>query len=616
MRGMSNTHSLILAGLLLATSAPAFADITGVQAGTSGGVHGDVQIAKAEYAPSQRQIGHQIGSGEPIYMGDQIATGTNGGLQVMLLDQTVMTLGQNAKMTVDEMVYDPKSGTGKLNFNVSQGAFRFVSGQIAKANPENVKITTPMATIGIRGTIVGGSVDSGNAIIALLGPGGETNTSARHGAIQVSTPSGTVDISRTGFATIITPGQPPSPPAPATAEQLQRFGQAGAGSNSASTKSLAAASTDQTASGSPAPTSQTSGTGSNASSISGNTLAVGGALSTIITAPPPVTIAANDTTSPALAKTIKDNQPAAAASAAPADTGPWASLDGTSVGYNRAYLYYSDDAPGISDDGINSATLTFTSTSNWTFTDPENGSSTFPYPADSVNLSNWSSTSNDTISSMPVGTKYASATVGSNNYYAYDLTDTAGLTYSKFGIWLGGSNLSWSGNQLASTDPMINATLGAYSFGVATPSASMPSTGFATYTGTFGALGYTPSSIYAVTGQMNWSANFGSNTLNGYTGILSFSTLKGADVGAPFTQLNLYATINGASSSLSGSSITVDNAQLASNTATIKGQFNGPNAEEISGAFKVVGKTSGFNNGSYLIGSFGAARGVISNSPP
>ena len=73
----------------------------------------------------------------------------------MLRDQSIITLGETASLTVDELVTD--SGKERQSLTVLGGAFRFVSGTIVAATPENVTLTTSVATIGIRGTeFIGG----------------------------------------------------------------------------------------------------------------------------------------------------------------------------------------------------------------------------------------------------------------------------------------------------------------------------------------------------------------------------------------------------------------------------------------------------------------------------
>ncbi|GAC1310783.1 MAG: hypothetical protein NVSMB24_28770 [Mucilaginibacter sp.] len=88
-------------------------------------------------------------SGMPIQLNDRIITGDNSKLQVMLLDQTVFTLGPGSDMVLDEFVYDPDTNAGKITARVVKGIFRWVSGKMAH---DSVKVKLPVGTIGIRGT--------------------------------------------------------------------------------------------------------------------------------------------------------------------------------------------------------------------------------------------------------------------------------------------------------------------------------------------------------------------------------------------------------------------------------------------------------------------------------
>lgn len=87
-----------------------------------------------------------------------------------------------------------------------------------------MKVKLPTGTIGIRGTIAGGAVlPDGSVLIALLGPGTNNTAGARPGSISVTNAGETVTISRPGFATIIRPGQPPTPPFKITPQQLAQL---------------------------------------------------------------------------------------------------------------------------------------------------------------------------------------------------------------------------------------------------------------------------------------------------------------------------------------------------------------------------------------------------------
>ena len=98
----------------------------------------------------------QASDGAPVYQGDTIETGANGAIGITFADQSSFSLADSGQMTIDEMVYDPSSQSGKSAVSVAEGLFTFVSGQIAKTDVEAMTISTPVATIGVRGTTGGG----------------------------------------------------------------------------------------------------------------------------------------------------------------------------------------------------------------------------------------------------------------------------------------------------------------------------------------------------------------------------------------------------------------------------------------------------------------------------
>lgn len=187
-----------------------------VQAGVSAAVRGSVQLARGETA-----VGRQIESGEPIFLGDLIQAGSDSGMQILLMDETVFTIGPNSELIIDTFVYDPDTGVGEVAASVTRGVFRFVTGNIAQNDPEKMTVSTPLGTIGIRGTIAGGTVTPERAEIVLLGPGINNNTPERSGAIIVSNPQGSVTIERTGYSTVLTPDLPPSVPSASGLDAVQ-----------------------------------------------------------------------------------------------------------------------------------------------------------------------------------------------------------------------------------------------------------------------------------------------------------------------------------------------------------------------------------------------------------
>ncbi len=89
--------------------------------------------------------------GDPVFLGDRVETGANSILGITFLDQSVFSLGANARMVLDDLVYNPQGSANNMAFNLVEGTFVFLAGRIATTG--NMRITTPVVQIGIRGTL-------------------------------------------------------------------------------------------------------------------------------------------------------------------------------------------------------------------------------------------------------------------------------------------------------------------------------------------------------------------------------------------------------------------------------------------------------------------------------
>ena len=206
-----------LALLSIITTATA-ADFIGVAAALRGDVI-RVSTGSDNVAPGL------VSSGTKIFLGDEIEVASGGRMQIMLIDETVFTLGSGAKLVIDEFVYDPAAESGSMTTQITKGAFRFVSGKLAKSSPKAMKVKLPSASISIRGTQVAGIVDEdGSSRVVLVGPG-PNSFGATLGAITVSNAFGSVDLTRPNFATSIIPDQPPATPELAAPETIQTIEQ-------------------------------------------------------------------------------------------------------------------------------------------------------------------------------------------------------------------------------------------------------------------------------------------------------------------------------------------------------------------------------------------------------
>jgi len=143
---------------------------------------------------------------------DTVKTG-NGKVGILFVDDTRVDVTQHSKLIIDEFVFDPNSGKGKLNLSAKLGTIRYASGQIAKNSRQDIKITTPTATIGVRGTDFSMTIDElGGSTIILL-PSCDVNGNCLVGEISVESAAGQVILNQAFQATQVTvPETPPSPP--------------------------------------------------------------------------------------------------------------------------------------------------------------------------------------------------------------------------------------------------------------------------------------------------------------------------------------------------------------------------------------------------------------------
>ena len=143
---------------------------------------------------------------------DTVKTG-NGKVGILFVDDTRVDVTQHSKLIIDEFVFDPNSCKGKLNLSAKLGTIRYASGQIAKNSRQDIKITTPTATIGVRGTDFSMTIDElGGSTIILL-PSCDVSGNCFVGEISVETDAGQIILNQAFQATQVSvPESPPTPP--------------------------------------------------------------------------------------------------------------------------------------------------------------------------------------------------------------------------------------------------------------------------------------------------------------------------------------------------------------------------------------------------------------------
>jgi len=156
---VNKKYAIALCGLVLAgagasaqateapPASPAAAGPASVEprAGTVKSVRGDVKLLSGATA-------RPVSAGDAIAPIDRIETGADSGASVLLRDGTAVVVGPASRLDVKEFHFDPTTQEGGMLVSLLRGSLRMVTGLIGKTHPDAVRVETPTAVIGIRGT--------------------------------------------------------------------------------------------------------------------------------------------------------------------------------------------------------------------------------------------------------------------------------------------------------------------------------------------------------------------------------------------------------------------------------------------------------------------------------
>src|SRR5664280_1010356 len=128
------------------TAKPIGKVVTAVGSVTIEHVNAVVVQANVSSQPAQTKVG------DSVYLGDVVQTGADGKISITFTDDTAFNLSSNARMALNDFVYDPNGKSNSTLFNLTKGTFTFVAGKVAKTG--DMKINTPVATMGIRLSLI------------------------------------------------------------------------------------------------------------------------------------------------------------------------------------------------------------------------------------------------------------------------------------------------------------------------------------------------------------------------------------------------------------------------------------------------------------------------------
>jgi hypothetical protein len=148
MRAITLTRRALAIACLAIFSMLQFASVAAAQ---------NPQIAQVETISGnvfiQRAGAHlTVKIGDPLYEKDVIDTGADGAIGVTFIDNTVMSAGPNSEVALEQYQFDSNNFSGSMLTDMRKGTISMVSGDIAKSSPAAMKVKTPAAILGVRGT--------------------------------------------------------------------------------------------------------------------------------------------------------------------------------------------------------------------------------------------------------------------------------------------------------------------------------------------------------------------------------------------------------------------------------------------------------------------------------
>jgi hypothetical protein len=134
--------------MVLATATPVLCQQPGQQPSAAGRikvVSGSAFIVRQSgLVPAQ--------AGQVIFQADGLRTGVDGRIGVTLKDDTRLSIGPSSEVRLERFVYAPADGAFGLVVKMVRGVTAYVSGRIAKLAPDSIRLETPAAIVGVRGT--------------------------------------------------------------------------------------------------------------------------------------------------------------------------------------------------------------------------------------------------------------------------------------------------------------------------------------------------------------------------------------------------------------------------------------------------------------------------------
>ena len=201
----SMLHLMLIASFIVASQPSAAQAAEPIRVGMASAVKEDVSAINQGVAPRTLTLG------EDVFFNERLVTTKSSSAVLQFRDRSTLEVGPNATLIINKSVYNPVESVSEKTITVVAGAFRFVSGVAVKSSQTDIR--TPSGTLGIRGSVVIGTVSAQGDVALMPVQGTPTWTNAsgtrpvpQGGALVATRANGQSFVTATvpaSFATIL-----------------------------------------------------------------------------------------------------------------------------------------------------------------------------------------------------------------------------------------------------------------------------------------------------------------------------------------------------------------------------------------------------------------------------
>jgi hypothetical protein len=124
----------------------------GLSSRAAGQEAGHVKVARGTVQIERGGQRLPVAVGAAVQAGDVVTTGADGSVGITFLDSSLLSAGPNSVLAIDRFAFDTTTHQGAFETSLQKGTLAVVSGKLAKASPDSMKVKTPAAVLGVRGT--------------------------------------------------------------------------------------------------------------------------------------------------------------------------------------------------------------------------------------------------------------------------------------------------------------------------------------------------------------------------------------------------------------------------------------------------------------------------------